>query len=467
MAETFGISSADEVVLPLAIAFAIVALAAGAIRLFLLWANTRLSNAMGSDLSIEAYRRTLYQPYKVHLARNSSEMISGITSKTWNAVAVIQAVLTLVSSVALLFALMIALLAIDPVAVSVAALVFGVSYGLITSAARTQLKINSERLARESNQVVKALQEGLGGIRDVLLNGAQSVYCDTYRKADIPYRRAAGSNTFISGSPRFAMETLGMVLVTGLAYGISRQSGGVTTALPVLGALVLGAQRILPALQQIYLNWATIAGYQTSLADVIDLLDQPLPPEDIAPEPAALEFKDTIRFDSVRFRYLSDGPWVLDGVSLTIEKGSRVGFVGATGSGKSTTLDLLMGLLEPSEGQILVDGFPITGNRRRSWQRSIAHVPQNIFLADTTLAENIALGVPQITIDIERVRQAAYRAQIAEFIESRRKGYNEFVGERGIRLSGGQRQRIGIARALYREASVLVFDEATSFGQCN
>jgi ATP-binding cassette subfamily B protein len=164
----------------------------------------------------------------------------------------------------------------------------------------------------------------------------------------------------------------------------------------------------------------------------------------------------------VRFRYTDDGPWVLDGLNLSIAKGTRVGFVGSTGSGKSTTLDLLMGLLIPTEGELLVDGQSISGNRLRAWQRSIAHVPQSIYLADNTLAENIAFGVPPDTINLERVQQAARQAQISDFIESNLEGYQAYVGERGVRLSGGQRQRIGIARALYKQASVLVFDEATS-----
>jgi len=180
------------------------------------------------------------------------------------------------------------------------------------------------------------------------------------------------------------------------------------------------------------------------------------------PAPAPLPFKDAIRFDDVRFHYISDGPWVLGGINLTIPKGANVGFVGSTGSGKSTMLDLLMGLLTPTKGALLVDGEPVKGNRLRAWQRTIAHVPQSIYLADTTLAENIAFGVPPGDIDLDRVKQAARQAQIASFIESRSEGYNAFVGERGIRLSGGQRQRIGIARALYKQASVLVFDEATS-----
>jgi ABC-type multidrug transport system fused ATPase/permease subunit len=460
LAHLLGLTSPNQLILPFVIVFAFAAVAAGGIRVLLIWSNTRLSNAIGADLSIEIYRRTLYQPYMVHVSRNSSTVISGIMNKTSSATNVIQSFLSLISSVALLTSLMMALLAIDAVTVSVAALVFGVSYGLITWASRRKLRINSQRIARESTQVVKALQEGLGGIRDVLLNGTQPAYCETYRNADLPYRRAAASNIFIALSPRFAMEAIGMVLIAGLAYGLSRKAGGVATALPVLGALALGAQRMLPALQQIYVTWAAIAGNQESLFEAIELLNQPLPPEATAPDPEPLEFRDSIVFKSVRFRYSEDTPWFC--LDFTIPKGARVGFVGRTGSGKTTAADLLMGLLEPTEGHILVDNQSILGERRRSWQRTIAHVPQSIFLADISVAENIAFGVPRNEIDMNLVRKAARQAQIDKFIESLGKGYNELVGERGIRLSGGQRQRIGIARALYKQASVLIFDEATS-----
>src|SRR5262249_27307727 len=161
----------------------------------------------------------------------------------------------------------------------------------------------------------------------------------------------------------------------------------------------------------------------------------------------------------VHFRYSEDGPSVIDGLDLYIPRGARVGFVGGTGGGKSTSMDLLMGLLHPTEGQISVDGEPLRGERIRAWQRTLAHVPPNIFLADASMAENIAFGVPRAAIDLERVRHVARQAQIADFIESAPEGYEAFVGERGVRLSGGQRQRIGIARALYKQASVLVLDE--------
>lgn len=461
VAHALGITSAEQLLLPLTLAFAAAALMAGAVRMLLLWVSNWLGYACGADFSIEVYRRTLYQPYQIHVARNSSEILSGI-NKIASAQTVLQSVTTLVTSVVLMLSIMLALLYIDAVVATVAVVGFTASYGLITWSSRRWLQRNSQCIARESTQMVKALQEGLGGIRDVLLDGTQPLYCDIYRKSLLLQTRALANNVFIGTSPRFAMEALGMVLIAALAYSKSHSAEGVAMALPVLGALALGAQRMLPALQQCYGAWANIAGNQASLVDALELLDQPLPAEAGQPQPEPLFFRDTVRFDTVRFRYSSDGPWVLDGLNITIPKGSLIGFVGTTGSGKSTTLDLLMGLLEPTHGQILVDGLPITGERRRSWQHAIAHVPQSIYLADITIAENIAFGIMPDHIEMERVRQAARQAHIADFIESQPDGYLTLVGERGVRLSGGQRQRIGIARALYKQASVLVFDEATS-----
>jgi ATP-binding cassette, subfamily B, bacterial PglK len=462
-AHAFGIDSAQQLVLPLTVAFAVMALLAGAIRLLLLWVSTRFTFATGADLSIEVYLRTLYQPYHVHVARNSSEVLSGITNKVGGTVlGVLLPLMTLLSSAMLLVAIPLALIAIDPVVALASSLALGGSYAIISYLSRRRLYRNSRRQADAQTYVLKALQEGLGGIRDVLLDGAQPVFCEIYRHADEQLRRAQGSNVFIAQSPRFAMEAVGMVLIAALAYALTRQGHGASAALPILGALALGAQRLLPALQQAFGAWANIAGSSAYLADTTELIDQPMPPEALAPAPEPLRFEQSIQFRDVWFRYAADGPWVLEGISFTIRKGARIGLVGGTGSGKSTTLDLLMGLLRPGKGAILVDGEPVDGSRARSWQRTIAHVPQSIYLADASIAENIAFGVPVKRIDLQRVREAARRAQIADFIESRPEGYQGLVGERGVRLSGGQRQRIGIARALYKRASVLVLDEATS-----
>lgn len=462
IAKQFGLTSSDQLVLPITIIFVIIVFGAAAIRMATLWVNTRLVHASGADLSIKAYRHTLYQPYRIHTARNSSEVINGILGKVRDAVNVLSQVLILASSVILIGFITAALIAIDPVVALIAISSFGTFYGIITWVIRSRLRRNSNTIAVKSTHVVKALQEGLGGIRDVLLDRTQPVYCEIYREADWPLRRAQAANTFIAASPRFVLEASGMALIAALAYGLSYQEGGIIAAIPALGALALGAQRMLPALQLGYSAWITILGIRVSLSDVIDLLDQPLPDDALLPMPEPLKFNDEVHFDNVRFRYDDESPWVLDGMDLTIPKGARVGFVGPTGSGKSTAIDLLMGLLSPSEGRLLVDGKPVEEGRVNAWQQTISHVPQNIYLADSTVAENIAFGVPRAKIDMERVRQAARQARIADFIEDGADGYDAFVGERGIRLSGGQRQRIGIARAFYKQASVLVFDEATS-----
>ncbi len=461
--QRLGLTAPEQLLLPLTILFGLAAFLAGTMRLILLWASTRLSFAAGADLSISVYRRTLYQSYAVHCARNSSEVIDGISGKTNGVIyRIIVPSLTLISSVVMLMAILIALLAVEPVIALAAFGGFGLIYSIIIRLTRKQLLADSQCEARESTQVIKSLQEGLGGIRDVLIDGSQSTYCQIYRYADLPLRRAQGNSLFISASPRYAMEALGMILIAALAYSLAQQADGIAKVIPILGALALGAQRLLPVVQQAYGAWTAIRGGQASLQDTLELLDQPLPAyaDQLGAEP--LPFNNSISLKMLGFRYGPQTPYVLKQIDLTIAKGSRVGFIGTTGSGKSTLLDIVMGLLQPTDGMMEIDDQPVTYSNNRAWQAHIAHVPQAIFLADSTIEENIAFGVPKDQIDTRRVRQAAQQAQISDSIESWPKQYQTFVGERGIRLSGGQRQRIGIARALYKQADVIIFDEATS-----
>lgn len=463
MIRLFGVTEPAQLMIPLTITFCAAALVAGAMRLLLLWASTRISFAIGADLSINIYQRTLYQPYAVHCARNSSEVISGITNKTNNVIgyAIVPA-LTLISSCVMLATILIALLAVEPGVALTAMGGFSLIYILIIRLTRKRLLIDSHRISRELTHVIKSLQEGLGGIRDVLIDGSQKMYCQIYRNADLPLRRAQGNHLFITQSPRYAMEALGMIFIAVLAYSLAHQGDGVANAIPRLGALALGAQRLLPVLQQAYAAWTSIRGGQVSLQDALELLDQPLPDHVDQPPALPLPFKKHIELQEISFRYDKQTPYVLKDINLTITKGSRVGFIGTTGSGKSTLLDIVMGLQPPTSGLMQIDGHPVSAGNNRSWQAHIAHVPQNIFLADSSIEENIAFGVPKDQINHDKVRQAAQQAQIADSIETWPKKYETFVGERGIRLSGGQRQRIGIARALYRQADVIIFDEATS-----
>ncbi len=460
-AELVGITKSSELLLPLTVIFVCAAIAGAGLRMLLLWSSTRVVYAAGSDISFEVYRKTLYQPYMVHLSRNTSEVSSGLNFKVVYTVGVMYQTLVLITSIILVSIILIALAVSKSIMPFGLAIGFGSCYLCISLFFKRRLNQNSKRISFESTQVVRAIQEGLGGIRDVLLDGTQEFYCNIYRKADYPLQHAIGNNIFIGGSPRFIMEAVGMLLIAILAYILSRTEGGVASALPLLGAIALGAQRLLPSLQQSYASWAGIVSSRQALVETLNFLDQPLS-NDSSAAVSPLNFYSEIKFESVDFRYNPQGPLVLNDFSLAIPKGVRIGITGGTGSGKSTMLDLLMGLIDPTSGSINVDGKSISGSRKKAWQKAIAHVPQSIYLADASLAENIAFGIPFDEIDMDRVRLAAKRAKIDHFAENSKDGYKTSVGERGVQLSGGQRQRIGIARALYKQATILLFDEATS-----
>ncbi len=457
-----GYSAPEQLLLPLTIGFGLAAFMAGVMRLLLIWASTRLSFATGADISGDIYYRTLHQPYSVHTSRNSSELINGITGKVNLVIySVITPTLTFISNCIILVAILVVLLSIETEISLLALGSLGAIYFIIVLLSRNRLLTNSRLNALESTKAIKALQEGLGGIRDVLIDGSQNYYWKSYCNADLALRRTQGENLIISQSPRFIIEAFGMILIASLTYFLAQKEGGISSSIPILGVLALGAQRLLPVLQQIYGALAAIRSAQGSLEDVLVLLDQKVNCNSYGPV-IPLSFQKYIKLNQVKFRYSNETPWLFNKLDITISKGSRVGIIGSTGSGKSTIIDIIMGLLPPTEGTLEVDDCVISDENRRSWHAHIAHVPQTIFLADISIEENIAFGTPRDQIDRGLIRQVALQAQIADLIEGWPKQYETLVGERGVRLSGGQRQRIGIARALYRKADVIIFDEATS-----
>ncbi|UOG42771.1 ABC transporter ATP-binding protein [Leptospira noguchii] len=461
--EYLRIFNPQELILPLTLAFIIIAIFTGLIRLLVLWVGNRLSFASGADLSLDIYRKTLYQPYRIHVMRNSSEIMGGILGKASGLVpSLILPIMNTLGGILIIGTILIALILFNPV-ISISVFIgFGVIYGIIGYVTRKRLSIIGKIKSEEYTRVIKILQEGLGGVRDILLDGNQAIYCKIFEESDQKFRRASAESAFIGGSPRFLIESFGMILLAIFAYLLSRSDSGLVTVLPLLGAIALGAQRILPILQQVYQSWVTIKGNEKAFWDVLELLDQNIP-EYVDLNIKPLKFNDCVRIEDLAFRYHPDQSWVIKDLSLNICNGDRIGFIGVTGSGKSTLLDIVMALLEPSKGKLIVDNQIIDSNTmRRAWQANIAHVPQSIYLSDSTIAENIAFGISIDQIDFDRVRMVAKQAQIDSHIMSLKDGYKTFVGERGIRLSGGQRQRIGIARALYKEASVIIFDEATS-----
>ena len=441
--------------------FIVLAIVAGIVRLQLAWSSQSFIFSVGHDLAMNIQRRILYQPYTFHTNHNTSTLVASLEKVATLAYYVLlQLMQAAIAAVVSLF-IIAALIYIDPFTALVSAIAFTVIYLAVSAFSKSRLDRSSDVIGATWDDRVKIVQESLGGIRDVIIDSSQSVYLDAFRKADERFSTAKRDTAFIAAAPRFIIEAFGMALIATLAIVLASRQGGLAVALPVLGAIALGAQRLLPLLQQIYVSWSIAVGSQSLLEQVLELLRLPLDPAMSRPVDP-LPFNDRIRFADVSYVYQSRRGSAVDAATFEIRRGQRIALIGKTGSGKSTLADLLMGLLEPSAGAITIDGVRLTQENRRNWQRSIAHVPQAIFLADASIARNIALGSATDPFDLERVKEAARKAELDAFVEGLPEGYDTFVGERGIRLSGGQRQRLGIARAIYKQAPVLVLDEATS-----
>lgn len=460
----FNIQTPQQLVVAMAVLFGGAIVLSNALRLLTIRMQYRFSADIGNTISAEVYRRTLYQPYSFHTQHSSSQIIALSTADAASVSSgLIPAVFYFATNSLVVMAITITLVALNPWVALGSVVVVGGAYGLIIVKTREALHRNGRKISELNAQSVKAIQDGLGGIRDVLIDGTQPVFESALRQANKAMLQAHGTNGFIAMAPRFLVEPIAMCAIAALAVSMAYDSTQLQRVLPLLGALALGANRLLPALQQCFVSLAGMRGNQVSLTKVIQALGRPISPEQLTAVTQKLTLKNALRFEDVWFSYPSDSStWVLKGVNFSIQANTTVAFIGATGSGKSTTADLVLGLLQPQRGQITVDGQALTGQHLRAWQSSIAHVPQQIYLSDATIAENIAFGVPREKIDMAQVQQAAKLAHIADFVEQRPLAYQEMVGERGVRLSGGQRQRIGIARALYKGASVIVFDEATS-----
>ncbi len=458
-----GVDQPTQIILPISALFAIAVLLSGAMRLLLLWASVKFSFILGVDLSVGIFTQVINQPYIAHTKQNSSDIISAISIKIAQVIdGVVLSVLNMISSFIIFIAIITILLIINPGASLIAILFFSSLYLFFYLYVKQKLKVNSLNIARESNSLIKILQEALGGIRDIIIDGNQNFYRSIFWRADLVFRKSLGNTLFITNSPRYFMETFGVLLIVLLAYMLSTQGEkSFADGIPVLGALALGAQRLLPVMQIFYNSWGNIKGTHFVLKEVLVFLNiNDGKTMNVINNNCA--FEKNIRLKDVSFGYDENSLPAINKINIDIKKGDCIGVIGKTGSGKSTLIDIMMGLLDPTHGTLEVDENVITSSNRRAWQSRIAHVPQNIYLSDSTLEENIAFGIPVEEIDSSLVRRAAISANIDSVINEWPLKYKTILGERGIRLSGGQRQRIGIARALYKQADVLFLDEATS-----
>jgi ABC-type multidrug transport system fused ATPase/permease subunit len=457
-----AVTTAGQLIATTAI-FAAFVIASGILRSRLSSSTFAFGFDLLHELTLEVQRRLLLQPYSFHVQRNTSTLVGALSKAE---ILVFEVVIPLTQAFIAAFislAIIAVLIGVEPITTLVAATLLSSFYVVISAVTKSRLAANSQVISRGIDEQLKIIQESLGGIRDVLIDGSQEAYLAQLDREDSKLGRARADNANISLAPRFLIETVGIVAIAVTALTVSFKKGGFAAALPGLGAIALGAQRLLPLVQQVYRGWSAASGHLSVIGETVELLSLPVDEAQVGPaKQPPLPLRQKITVENLCFTYPNRADPALEGISFEVPAGSATALVGLTGSGKSTLADLLMGLLEPDSGQICIDGAPLAKHNRRRWQRSIAHVPQSIFLADASIARNIALGCPDREIDVSEVIRAAKLAQLHEFVSALPEKYDTFVGERGIRLSGGQRQRLGLARAIYKRAPVLVLDEPTS-----
>ena len=438
--------------------FCLAFLLGGAIRLWLTYAIQATAFGAIKDINVAAFARIVRQPYPFYNRTHSADLISRFEKTHALAYNVVLSGLQAIAAVVLCMALLALLLAVNTRMALIGGGSLIAAYLLVSLFVRRPLRRNATALAMVWGKRVQVVQEAIGGIRDILLDQSQRAFEQRMEEAADQTRRAMILNSYIGFAPRVVVETVLMLVVAAFGFYLSRQPGGIGGSLPALGVMALGALRLLPQVQAAFQGWSAFIGNQKTLEEVTELLRLPLP--EGTRTAAVGSFSQELRLTGVSFAY-DRRPTLVD-VDLTIARGERFGIVGPTGSGKSTLMDLLLGLLEPDCGELLVDGEPARGDRRTWWQAQVAHVPQSIFLLDGTIRQNVAFGLAEARIDDRLVAEALRDAGLEAFVADLPDGVQTMVGERGARLSGGQRQRLGIARALYKRASVLVFDEATS-----
>jgi ABC-type multidrug transport system fused ATPase/permease subunit len=461
----FEIEGARDLLIATSTSFGVIVFVSTIFKALQLWLTTKTSFIIGSAVSQKILENSLYGSYLSHLSRNTADVIAAITTKTSTVIyQVIIPTLTLFGAITMLLFIGGAIVVITPSATLFGIVFLFIIYLIIISISKKKLRDYGELHSKNATECVKIAHESLGGIRDVIIGGTQQYFLKAFANADLHSRKSLGQSQFISLSPKIFIEGIALIFIAIAAAYASSIHSQVATSLPIVGALVLSVQKILPLMQQVFWCWSTYESGRKSLQDVSVLIKD---------EANNAEFSQinnintdvlckSIHLDRIYFRYPNASLDAISGLTIKICKGDRIGVVGHSGSGKSTLIDLICMLFPPTSGCIYFDDQPASAYTRNLWLRKLAIVPQQIYLSDASLLENIAFGELPDQINYAKAVAAANNAQLESVIESLPDGYHTRIGERGCFLSEGQRQRIGIARALYKDASVIIFDEATS-----
>jgi ABC-type multidrug transport system fused ATPase/permease subunit len=459
ISQIFNINTPTKSIIFFSTVFIFFSLLSGFLRIYLLSYSIKLANLAGADIGSEVYRKTLFQSYQVHTKEGSSFVISGIVKKIQDVTISLFSVVNFFSSILIFLSIFFFIVYIDPTLILTSIIFFSLIFILFSIIIKKKLILNSEKISKEQNAIIKSLQEGLGSIRDVLLNQSQDSYIKIYKSSISNLNKSNGENEFLNQLPKLFIETVVIVFIGLLILVLSFLERSLTSSLTSVGILILGSQKMLPLLNKIYVSWSTLLGRKRGLEDIFFLLSKRI--ETTINDSNSLFSINSIEFRNVNFKYDTSSSYVFKNLNIFWEKKKRIGIAGKTGSGKSTFLDLLTGLLKPSNGEIFVGGKILNHQTDNSWKKQLSYISQQIYLSDSSILNNIAISDQFGVIDRVRAENCAKRVKIHDFIISNG-GYEVLVGERGVRLSGGQKQKIGIARALYKKSNLIIFDESTS-----
>ena len=456
--EVLGVGERNYIEAVSLILFAAVIMS-GLARLNLLWSQSIFVHKIGHELGVNALKQSLSQDYEWYSGKNSSELIATLQNILLIIGGFITPVIQFISALVIsIFIIVGVVLANAEIAVILSGVLIA-SYLVIGLLYSNGIKGISLTIKKTQPLRIQCIQEALGGIQDILLTGIRSFYLDKYIFYDKKFMGARALHIFLGRSPRYIIETIGIAALVLIVFFTKGQEGA-SYIIPTIGAIAIGAQKLLPLIQQIYASWSSIKGSYDVMNQLIGLIS--LNNNMDKKSQSKIELKNNIFLDKVSFSYGKSNHMILNEFSFQIKKGERIGIVGKTGSGKSTLINVLMGLLTPKKGEFYVDNKLIDDSLKLSWRENISHIPQHIYLSDSTIRENIAFGVELKKINIERVNKIIQVAALSDLISDLPDGIDTKVGENGAKLSGGQRQRVGIARALYRRRDVMVLDEATS-----
>lgn len=425
-------------------------------RVFINWYTLKISYLISEQFASRIYENVLYKDYLEHSLENSSKTLSDITYRVNATTNLLMSFIIIFNNLVLSLFIIFTLLYIDTLMIGIVIFSIGIIYITITYIFRKRFNENSKIISNNQTSLLKTLQEGLGGIKEVILSSSQPFFIKEFNKSYSKLNQSLLFNNFFAQSPKLFIETFSILILLSFYYYSIIIGINLTELIVLIGVLAFGAQKLIPSFQVIYQNWSNVTSNKFLVMEILKILKSN---SNRTFNKLPIFFERELKLKVNTFKYNENEDIVLKGVNLTIKKGEKIGIIGPSGSGKSTLINLIVGLIADFDGYIEIDGKKINENNIDSWRNQISYVPQNVFIFDSNLKSNITFG--STNKEIKNLKEIVSKVKLNSFIRDRNLDEIE-LGERANKISGGEKQRIALARALYKEASLIVIDEATN-----